>query len=342
MKGLAPRKAPGPVLRHARLRPKPAAVVAGLTLLTLGAIWAAPHFARPRGQEFSAQYEQCFISMAPDQRFREQKPGAPFAHEVITDADGFRTAGGPPRAARCRLLFVGDSFTEGLFVGPDDAFPAVTEALLVARGFDVRSCNAGVRGHTIVEERNQALGRYGGLRFDTVVIAQTANDLVDLARLEALGCPLDGEPPTSFVRGDSRIALVPSARRELRRLGFELTVGSAEMHARCRQAGLRYIGVLADTLRRLRARGSAVVFASIEPLSCAPEDAPWVDQTLMPSVALTVRTGGGTFVDATAFARAAGARLTPHDSHPSRSGHASIARTLAGALAGVPELGRCR
>jgi lysophospholipase L1-like esterase len=316
-------------------------MVASVVVLALVALWWARRVrVRREGSEFLAAPDHCFVAPAPLQRRPISKPGTPLSYEIVTDAEGFRIGSTPPRTARCRLLFVGDSFTEGSFVSGDEAFPSVAESQLVARGYDVRSCNAGMHGHTIVEERVQALGRYAQQSFEVVVIAQTANDLEDLARLIALGCPIEGAPPTTFVPGETSVTITTALDRELRRAAVAHNPPSGDA---CKSVADRYLAVLRDTVRELRARGSAVILASVEPLFCTAADSAFTASVLMPRVAAAVAEEGGTFVDASPFMNTgADARLLPHDGHPSPKGHRAIGAIVADALAKQSELSRCR
>lgn len=74
-----------------------------------------------------------------------------------------------------RMVFLGDSLTAGYGLEPEQAYPAVIEEMLEARGEEVAVVNAGVSGDTTA----------GGLRrvdwilrqkIDTLVIALGAND----------------------------------------------------------------------------------------------------------------------------------------------------------------------
>lgn len=87
-------------------------------------------------------------SRMTDDRF-EQRAGRRFTDqgiEYIFDADGFRVDGAAsPRDGRT-VLFIGDSFTEGMGVAGDATFPALTCDRLEQRAARVRCLNAGVSG----------------------------------------------------------------------------------------------------------------------------------------------------------------------------------------------------
>ena len=50
------------------------------------------------------------------------------------DADGFRESSAVPMPDGRTILFIGDSFTEGMGVAPDESFPAVTCDRLARQG----------------------------------------------------------------------------------------------------------------------------------------------------------------------------------------------------------------
>lgn len=70
----------------------------------------------------------------------------------VFDAEGFRVTDSAPDPADRSILFVGDSFTEGLGVAASEAFPAVACARLQQRGMDIRCLNAGVSGFGTAHE----------------------------------------------------------------------------------------------------------------------------------------------------------------------------------------------
>jgi lysophospholipase L1-like esterase len=83
-------------------------------------------------------------------------------------------------AAETRVLFLGDSATEGAFVGLQHAFPARFAALLRERepASQVRAINAGVWGMTTIDEYHLLADKLLPLRPDRVVLGLfMANDI---------------------------------------------------------------------------------------------------------------------------------------------------------------------
>jgi acyl-CoA thioesterase I len=81
----------------------------------------------------------------------------------------------PTRADERTVLAFGDSLTAGLGVAPDEAYPALLQARLHARGYGYRVVNAGVSGDTTAG----ALRRVDWAlraRPDIVIVALGAND----------------------------------------------------------------------------------------------------------------------------------------------------------------------
>jgi hypothetical protein len=85
-----------------------------------------------------------------------------------------------------RVLFLGDSATEGAFVGEDECYPRVFESLMAARGQSVRVINAGVWGMTTIDELHLLEDKLLPLEPNMVVIGLfMANDLnMNLAHRE--------------------------------------------------------------------------------------------------------------------------------------------------------------
>ncbi len=102
---------------------------------------------------------------------------------VLTDAEGYRIAESEPPAAdgAARLLAVGDSFTFGVGVDAEDAFPEGLEARLNAAGgraWDVR--NGGVGGYGPQRTSRALRGRQASWKPHVVVHAiYIGNDLED-------------------------------------------------------------------------------------------------------------------------------------------------------------------
>ncbi len=101
-----------------------------------------------------------------------------------------------PAAARTlHLVALGDSLTAGLGLPADEAFPAVLERALKAKGWDVEVANAGVSGETAAD---------GLARFDWSVPAGADALIVELGANDMLR----GEPPE-----DARTALASILER---------------------------------------------------------------------------------------------------------------------------------
>jgi acyl-CoA thioesterase I len=67
----------------------------------------------------------------------------------------FLTATGMAEARTVRIVALGDSLSAGYLLPAGDAFPAVLEAALKARGLDVEVANAGVSGDTATGGRER-------------------------------------------------------------------------------------------------------------------------------------------------------------------------------------------
>jgi acyl-CoA thioesterase I len=83
----------------------------------------------------------------------------------------------PADARTLRIVALGDSLTAGLGLPADKAFPAVLQAALRAKGYDVAVANAGVSGDTAAD----GLARYDWSvpqDADALIIELGANDML--------------------------------------------------------------------------------------------------------------------------------------------------------------------
>ncbi len=275
-------------------------------------------------------------------------------HDLVTDANGFRVAVPIEAAAEpaCRVLALGDSFTEGMYVTADEAWPAVLQSLLGERGYRVHVDNGGMRGHSILQERIAALGRWQALHPTIVVVEHTANDLMDLSSAEAHGCRAGGPVSSSFHSATPRILRSLRLFRIAQELGIRIESQSAAAAmggraaepvapAECERLAADYLSeaiALAEGVRRF---GGHLLFGLWEPLFCesaAPPDLTPYTMRLRTRLA----SSGAAFLDATDVFQVAGATLRPEDGHPSVLGHRLFAERVATALDQSGWLTQCR
>jgi lysophospholipase L1-like esterase len=83
------------------------------------------------------------------------------------------------RAARHRVLVLGDSWTFGRGVADDETYPARLEAILRARGIDVAVFNAGVPGYDTVQEEVVFAGLADALAPTLVIVGWLPNDVTE-------------------------------------------------------------------------------------------------------------------------------------------------------------------
>lgn len=349
--------------RVARARRSPrrtTAIVAGvaLALAALGVVELALRRAPPSQPGLLVDDATCFYTAAPAGTSEMSKPGTPLHHRFEADARGFRIPVGSAAkraslAAKCRVLCVGDSFTEGLWVDAEEAYPAVLERTLGERGYAVRVDNGGMRGHTIAQERIAALGRFREPAASIVIVGQSANDLEDLVDMESFGCKLGGPLPTALrpaippeaeglgSRAQDVAAGVAVLGERLR--AFMKRPGDApgRTEARCAEATKAYAAEAAEIAGEVRKGGGKPLFASLEKTFCAGK--PWQNaEGTAPFYEPAVREAGGAVeVIGVAF-HDPGVTLEPHDGHPSPEGHRRIAMRLADRLAALGWLDACR
>ncbi len=68
-----------------------------------------------------------------------------------TDKNGFKTAGAVPGPSLPVVFFMGDSFTEGLWVSPEETFVELFGRKLKVEGIRARPVNTGVNGYGVLE-----------------------------------------------------------------------------------------------------------------------------------------------------------------------------------------------
>jgi lysophospholipase L1-like esterase len=75
-------------------------------------------------------------------------------HEALfeTDKHGFKPTGIARREGEPSVLFVGDSFTEGMYVAPEDTFVGLFARRLKREGIALAAVNGGVKGYSALEE----------------------------------------------------------------------------------------------------------------------------------------------------------------------------------------------
>ena len=74
-----------------------------------------------------------------------------------------------------RILFLGDSLTEGYGVGESEAYPRQVEGLLRSRGMNIEIINGGVSGSTTSSGESRLKWHYKN-KIDVLILALGAND----------------------------------------------------------------------------------------------------------------------------------------------------------------------
>jgi lysophospholipase L1-like esterase len=296
--------------------------------------------------------DDCYYGWEPNARETLTKAG--LRRDLITDANGFRVAAHRQALPQpsCEVLALGDSWTEGMFVTADEAWPAVLESLLRARGYHLRVDNGGMSGHSILQERIAALGRWRALRPTIVIVQHTANDLMDLATAEAHGCNPSSPVPSTFHPANQ------SMLRELRlfRIAQEFDVrlevlsgvagamghpmGSVEPQE-CERLSADYAAAALALADGVGSSGGHFLLALWEGFFCASPNPPDMS-AVAASLHQRLDDAGAAFLDASEVLAIQGSNLLPIDAHPSALGHRLFAERVAAALEGNGWLAPCR
>src|SRR5207302_2708790 len=136
-----------------------AGVASALVLAEVGL-----RFARQDGVAFQVQWGMPDDAVEQRARVGGTDHGRTFSY----DEDGFRTGSGLPYDRS--VLFIGDSFTEGVGVADDDTFAQATERALRRDGIRSRSLNAGHRGFGAAQELKMLRRMLARLPVDAVVV----------------------------------------------------------------------------------------------------------------------------------------------------------------------------
>jgi hypothetical protein len=228
----------------------------------------------------------------------------PRACPYRTNSLGFRDArvrDVPLVASQRRVLFMGDSFTEGVGVAWEQSFVGLTAAALVPRGVEVLNAAVSLYSPTIYERKTRWLLEEVGLRFDELVVYIDISDVLDETayRLDANGdVVLDGPVRRNAERAAERWARgrTPGAVDEIGRFLDEHTLLLARAYdalASRGQSPLHYgaawtldAGVMAAYgragLARARARMDALAaLVAGRGIRLTVAVYPWPDQILM-------------------------------------------------------------
>jgi HEAT repeat protein len=175
----------GPSGRGRRPRQAPLAVKlsfsVALTALLLGGLEATARLREPRRPVPVATEGELW---APEggEHFYTLKPRAVGWPPSDVNGDGVRDRAHPIEKPEetARVVFLGDSVTEGFGVGPADAYPRLLQAMLGERGERVEVFSVAVQGWSTRQQRiayHRIARRY---RPDLVVVAACLNDIVEL------------------------------------------------------------------------------------------------------------------------------------------------------------------
>ena len=292
--------------------------------------------------------------LSPHQNLTDRRdPRLPY--RLTTNSLGYRGTEFPLRKERdaFRILFTGDSFAFGDFVGDDQTLPAQLERRLAGRCGHVRVVNAGLDAATIVDEARM-IERGLALSPDLVIVLFSENDVADL------NGPLIWDQLAANRRAKSRFLLsmlYPLLRRTaLWNLALNLRAGfRAHEHAvrldwkadgadsvtqRLRETYRRSLLAVRDTLD---ARGIPLVLLAYPSHFNVTSEA---RRGQLVWLARTAAEVGITAVNLLPPLLASGLPadslyLLPYDGHPSPRGYEITAAYLAQRLASAGRLAAC-
>jgi lysophospholipase L1-like esterase len=148
----------------------------------------------------------------------------PGVYPYRTNSLGFRdkqTRSVPLTSEKHRLLFMGDSFTEGVGVPYEKTFVGILDAALAKEGLEVLNAAVSLYSPTIYYRKTRTLLEDVGLRFDEMVVFIDISDIQDEAALalDARGnVVLDEQRRGRLTRADWRYTAGFPRLRRLQRL----------------------------------------------------------------------------------------------------------------------------
>ncbi|MGE8066725.1 SGNH/GDSL hydrolase family protein [Pseudomonas sp. NPDC089569] len=98
---------------------------------------------------------------------------------VRTDVDGYILSGTHQQSSR-KIVLMGDSFVENLYIDEDKRIASQLERMLLANGYDFQVLNAGVSGTTNLHATNLLLNKIVYHKPQVVVFVTSSNDLAAL------------------------------------------------------------------------------------------------------------------------------------------------------------------
>lgn len=143
-------------------------------------LWASDRFARPQPKHRvkSPVYHHGLAPLIS----QDHERWGPVAYPYRTNSLGFRDASCrqvEPRSPRRRLLFMGDSFTEGVGVAWPESFVGRIDAALSPGGTEVLNAGVELYSPLIYYRKTQSLLEDTGLRFDEVLLFLDISDIQD-------------------------------------------------------------------------------------------------------------------------------------------------------------------
>ena len=333
------------------------ALVGGLVLVLLIEVALRVAGVAPRA-EVVVDEASCYFGWAGETWDEVDYRG--LEHRLHTDGDGFRvglSADGVRTEARCRVLAVGDSFTEGMFVRAEETWPAVLERDLASRlgAGSVAVHNGGMRSHGLMQERLGVLGRWRHLEPKVVVLEHTVNDLEDMVRSLQEGCDPDAPVPTGVKRSAPPLIGSTSLYGALRNAGLLLRhVGDRARRmiapdrppdcsfAECKLASEVYLRLTLDLARRLGALERNLLVVLIDPFMCRSLDGKqWDAAAYSERFVKALAEAGVELLDLRGILNVKGATFKPKDMHPTAAGYEAIGAAIAKRVAELGWLKAC-
>lgn len=120
-----------------------------------------------------------YYKFAPDKNYRQCKPE--FCYEFISTREGYAYGGFSQTPNQRKILFLGDSFTEGVGARKDSSYPVLLYKKFNSKRSTIEILNAGISGSDLVYEFKLFKDLLLPKKPDIVIVTVNISDINDVA-----------------------------------------------------------------------------------------------------------------------------------------------------------------
>lgn len=138
-----------------------------------------------QGQPYFSQYQKPlgvlhphYYKFAPNEKYVQCKNE--FCYERVSTVNGYAYGGFTQKPNRKKLLFLGDSFTEGVGARSDSSYPILLHKILIQEDSTIEVLNAGISGSDLVYEYKLFKDLLTAEKPDVLIVTVNASDLNEI------------------------------------------------------------------------------------------------------------------------------------------------------------------